>query len=429
MKKYLKNILLIAFLTLLVGCSSLTQNLSTKNPTNIDENLPTIQSSSIKTISDVNAIALEWKGHNADNVVGYNIYRSNLQKEGQNLKRIASLKNKYVSHYVDTSLDIKTSYLYSISTIGKDEKQSFISGPIEAHTLDTIDSVSFSVAISNMPRQIKVLWRPHSNKAIKYYIIQRSNNEQTKWNTIKKVSNRLSAEFIDTRLKDNYTYYYRIISVTFNNIISNPSKIISATTKALPNSTKEISATKDIARKIILRWQTLDNNNIIGYNIFVSTSSDSYFKKIATTKKDDNTFVHIINEDDQTRYYKIASFDKDGLQSNIKQLKSIMGKTLEVPKVPKITLGLIKGQTVILNWEAGDDRAVSYNVYKTVKENLFQSKTKIFKSVNDTRYEDSDILRGIEYKYEVQAVDTNGLLSKKTTALLLSMPLLTKEVK
>ena len=429
MIKYLKNILLIALLTLLVGCSSLTQNLSSKNPTNIDASLPTIDRAEIKTISDVNAIALEWKGFDSNNIVGYNIYRSNLQTEGQNLTRIASLKNKYISHYVDTSLQSKTSYLYAISTIGKNDKQSNISEPIQVHTLDTIDSVSFSVAISNMARQIKVLWRPHSNKAIKYYKIQRSNKEQTKWETIARVNNRLSAEFIDTKLKDNYTYYYRIISVTFNNIVSKPSKIITATTKALPNSTKEISASKDLARKIILRWRPVDNDNIIGYNIFVSSSPDSYFKKIATTKKDDNTFIHMINQDNQTRYYKIASIDKDGLQSDVRQSESIMGKTLETPTVPKITLGLIKGQTVILNWLPGDDRSVSYNVYKTVKENLFQSKTKIFKSVNDTRYEDSDILRGIEYQYEVQAVDENGLLSKKTTPLVLSMPLIIKEVK
>ena len=429
MKKYLKSILLIAFLTLLVGCSSLTQNLSSSNPTNIDNNLPLIDTKSIKSISDVNAIALEWKGHTTNNVAGYNIYRANLQKDGQNLVKIASLRNKYVSHYVDMDLDIKTTYLYSISTFNNDGKQSYISKPIQANTLNTIDSISFSVAISNMPRQVKILWRPHTNKSIKYYIIQRSTKEKNTWERIYKVRNRLSAEYIDTGLKDNTTYYYRIVSVTFNGIISNPSKIIEATTKALPTSITQANASQDIAKKIIVKWQTLDNDNIKGYNVFVSTNPNKYFKKIASTKKDDNTFVHEIHEDNKIRYYKIASFDKDKLQSDIKNIRPIIGRTLPKPKAPKITLGLIQGKTTILNWQDGDNRATSYIVYKTIQENLFQSKTKIYKDIHNTRFQDSEIKRGIEYKYEVQSVDKNGLISNKTTPIILSLPTIKKETK
>ena len=426
MKRYLKNILLIALVTLLSGCSTLNQNINTQNPKNIDDRLPVVNTSSIKTISDVNTIALEWKGYNDDNVLGYNIYRSDLQKDSNNLTRIAVLKNKYISHYVDTNLELKTTYLYSISTIGKNKTQSVISEPIQSSTLDTIDSVSFSIAVSHMPRQVKVLWRPHSNKAVSYYAIQRSNDEQSEWETIDKVYNRLSAEYIDTGLKDNYMYYYRIISITFNDIVSHPSAVITATTKPLPKSTSKITASDNLAKKIVLRWEPLNDDNIAGYKIYASNNARDNFKQVGTAKKDDNAFAHKLNENSLVQYYKVTSIDIDGLESDINKIQSAMGMTLPSPVSPQITLGLIKNQRVIINWKNIDNRAVSYNVYKTIKENVFQSKTKIFKSVNDTRFEDSDIVKGVEYKYEVQSVDEHGLLSDKTIPILLSMPIAKK---
>ena len=425
MKKYLKSILLTALLTLLVGCS--TNNLSTSYKTNIDNELPKIDSNSIKTISDVNAIALEWKSYTSDNISGYNIYRKIDNSDNKEIKKIVSLKNKYISHYVDTNLKEKTIYAYAISTIGANGKHSDITKLIKARTLDNIESISFSLAISNLPRQVKILWRPHTNHSIKYYIIQRTDTSKKKWETIKRVRNRLSAEYIDSNLKDDFTYFYRIISVTFNNIISKPSKVIKATTRALPNNTKHMTATTDLAKKIILKWKNLDDTNIAGYNIFVSSNANMYFKKIATTKKDANTFIHNVNRNNATRYYKIASFDKDGLQSDIRTLQSIIGKTADIPKTPKITLGLIKGHTVIINWKVQDNRAVSYIVEKSIKENLFQSKTKVYNGVKNTRFEDSDIKDGIKYKFTVQSVDKDGLISKKTSPIYLSLPL--KKVK
>jgi fibronectin type 3 domain-containing protein len=183
-----------------------------------------------------------------------------------------------------------------------------------------------------------------------------------------------------------------------------------------------MTATNDKAKKIILKWKTLEDENIAGYNIFVSSYPNMYFKKLATTKKNDNTFIHKINKNNATRYYKITSFDKDGLQSDLRKLKYTIGKTLDVPKTPKITLSLIKDHTVIINWKDQDNRAVSYIVEKSIKENLFQSNVKIYKGINHTRFEDSDIKEAIKYKFTVQAVDKDGLVSKKTAPIYLSLP-------
>jgi hypothetical protein len=99
-----------------------------------------------------------------------------------------------------------------------------------------------------------------------------------------------------------------------------------------------------------------------------------------------------------------------------------MGRTLSAPKEPILTLAMIQDQKVVLNWEKGDNRAVSYNIYKKASEGFFKSTTKVIKNIQDLRYEDQDISRGITYTYYIQAVDENGLVSNKveTTSLVLN---------
>ena len=427
MRKLIKSILLIALVMLIAGCSSLTQNFTSSKKVQINQSLPVVSHTSIRTIPDIQSIALEWKGFTIPNVYGYHIYRSNLQIDGENLIRVATINNKYASHYLDKDLKENTSYLYSIAVIGKEDTQSNPSKPIRVNTLELFDSISFSIAIGNLPRQVKILWRPHTNKAVKYYKIQRNDQNQEKWKTIKKVQNRLNAEYIDTNLKDDFTYAYRIIAVTFDGIESKVSQIVSAKTKSLPKSTNKITASDDIARKIIVSWKTLADDNIMAYNIYSSRSSNGYFSKIAQAKRDDNTFEDILNQNNVKRYYKITTVDKDGLETNKDTLPIVVGKTLALPLTPQITLAQIKGQKVIINWDTLDNRARYFNIHKTVKEGLFKSKTKIFKKISSKRFEDKDIVRGVIYEYELESVDENNLVSNKTKAITLNIPILNKD--
>ncbi|MBI3873497.1 MAG: hypothetical protein HY307_00490, partial [Arcobacter sp.] len=43
------------------------------------------------------------------------------------------------------------------------------------------------------------------------------------------------------------------------------------------------------------------------------------------------------------------------------------------------------------------------------------------------RIEDSEVIRGIEYSYEIEAVDKFGLVSKRTKPAALSMPKLVEQ--
>jgi len=423
MRRLIKSLLLIALMIWIAGCDT-TNNLQPIKivKPQIDPNLPVIEASSIKFIPSITQIALEWKGTTADGTYGYYIYRSNVQKDAGEFTRVATVRSKYASHYVDTDLKPSTLYGYSISVIGKGKSESTHSQAVQVYTLPIIDSVSFITAVKNLPRQVKIIWRPHTNLSVNRYYLERSDTKHPKWEKIATIKGRLSPEYIDRDLKDNTTYSYRLRAVTFDNIVSEPSKIVKATTKKLPKGVNNVEATTNQAKKIIITWEPNLDKEIVGYNIYSSDSENGSYSKIAYANKDDNTVENIIQEDNKVKFYKITSVDKDGLETDIKTVQSVMGRTLSAPKEPILTLAMIQDQKVVLNWEKGDNRAVSYNIYKKASEGFFKSTTKVIKNIQDLRYEDQDISRGITYTYYIQAVDENGLVSNKveTTSLVLN---------
>lgn len=419
MKKLMKITSSLALILLVSGC---TQNsLTTPKKPKIDETLEVVESNSIRSISDINAIAFEWKKVDDTRVVGYNFYRANLEKDGTKLKLIDSIKNRYATHYVDTEVEPNTKYVYKISSATKTDVESRTTNDYVISTLDIPEGISFIQAISDLPRQIKIVWRPHQNQRVAYYEIERTSPQTAKWETLDKIKGRLQAEFIDEDLKDNVVYNYRVISYTFDDIATKPSEIVRAQTKALPDGINTLVASNNLPRKIKLDWQPSESTDVIKYNIYKSSSATGSFSLIKTVGSSTLLFEDFVNEDGKIFFYKVSSIDKDNLESNL-NVNAVMGVSLAKVNKPIMTLAQIQGAKAILNWQPADKRTVAYNVYKTVKNGVFDKKTIKITGIKDLRFEDKDIVRGVEYNYSIQAVDEFGIVSEKTAPTQLVLP-------
>jgi len=418
MRRSIKVILLAALLILISGCE---KELNTPLKPKIDESLPMVSSDSIRMIPDITAIALEWKPIDSSRNKGYYIIRADMQQDGE-FKRIATVKNKYSTHYLDEELRSNSQYAYKIAMFTENGYESIASNSVKVVTLANIKSVSLIEAISDLPRQIKILWRPHTNPRIAQYIIERTSPTEAKWKQIAIIDQRYNVEYIDDNLDDNEIFMYRIKSITFDDIVSEPSKISTATTKALPGQISMLNATNKLPKKIQLSWGKSETKDVIAYNIYRSKSANGFFKKIAKARIKHNRYDDTINEDGKIYFYKITTVDKDSLESVKEEMDPTMGSTLSKPKMPQVTLAQIQGNKMILNWEAGDDRSVSFNIYKIVKDGWSLSKEQLIPNITELRFEDEDVVRGIEYSYIIQAVDKHGLVSKKTDKIAAKLP-------
>ena len=367
------------------------------------------------------SIGFEWQKVNDPKVVGYNFYRLNLQKNEKNLNLIKSIDNRYTTHFVDKDLEPNTKYAYQISSRLEDGTESQTTDAYVVQTLKRIPPVSFAQAISNLPNRIKLIWKPHPDSRIQYYRVEKFNTTLNQWIYLKTINQRLSVEYIDTGLDNNSSYKYRIKAFTFNDVESAPTADIIAKTKALPLGASNIRISDNIPKKIFLTWDASTSSDIVKYEIHRSIYSSFGYKKIVSLNAQTLEYTDKTDDDGRIYYYKVIAVDKDGLESSF-DVSAIKGTSLAKPAKPILTSAKTEGNKVVLNWTAGDNRTTSYNINKKIKINFFEYKVVKFSNINDTRFEDTDVKSGGEYKYSIQANDEFGLISDKTDEASLTMP-------
>ncbi|HIP29751.1 MAG TPA: fibronectin type III domain-containing protein [Sulfurospirillum arcachonense] len=409
MKKWIALISLSVLVLFVSGCTTDPQ--PPKKPV-IDQSLPKL--TDIKFLSEVTEVGFEWKPSFDERVSGYYIYRSNPEVQNGKLERIATIKDKYSSHFVDTKLKPETQYYYRFSTYSKNKRESVAGDTISVTTAPLIKSVAFIKAITGLPYRVKLIWRPHSSQRVASYIIQRNEFTSTTWKQLAVVKGRLNAEYIDGGLKENRVYRYRVKVKTYDGLISKPSQIVEAGTKPLPIEIKNLRATTDVPKKILLNWDSAVEKDFSYYKVYRAINPMLFYSYLAKTE--DTQYEDLINSNGKSYYYFVTTVDKDGLESP-RQQNAIAGSSLAVPDTVYITSSNHDGRSINITWKSLDKRAVKYSVIKQYK-----GKKKVFTGVQGNSFNDSDVVRGVEYKYNVVAIDKYGLASKSSESTIIEMP-------
>lgn len=409
----MKRLMQITFLTILLmvisGCNNVFDNLNTPTKPKINESVEAVDFSTIRSIPDMTSIGFEWQKVNDPKVVGYNFYRTDLAKNSKSLRLVKAIDNRFATHYVDKDLEPGTKYAYQISSRLEDGTESATTEAYVVETLPRIPPVSFAQAISDMPNRIKIIWKPHPDNRVEYYRVEKYNTLINQWVYQKTINQRLSAEYVDTGLDNNTTYKYRVKAFTFDNVESAPTPPIVAKTKAIPQGPTNVRISNNIPKKIFLIWEASPTPDVVKYEIQKSTiSSFGYIK--AGTATNTLEYTDNVDEDGKTYYYKVIAIDKDGLESS-SNVEAVKGVSLSKPAKPTLTSAQLQGNSVVLTWKANDSKTTSYTVHKKVKENFFEYKLIKYSNISDTRFEDTEIVSGAEYKYSVVANDDFGLSS------------------
>lgn len=396
MRYYINCLVILGFSIFFSACAGVISTLDGE-----DSTLPIVKN--VKTLSDVGAIAFEWDKIDDERVSGIAIYKEN--KDGE-FEEITYLKNPKATHFVDENLIPETQYRYKFKTTSKTH-YSQDSDIITAKT-SFIDEVESIFASNDYPKQVKLLFSPHPNPSISYYLIQREIDGEFK--TIALVNHRLLAEYFDNNLENGKSYKYRIIAIDHAKNPSRPSKVVTAHTKPLPPAPQNITASQNLPQKIHLIWDK--QSDIKSYNIYRSNSENGYFSRIATSKT--NEYTDNINANSVSYFYKIDSIDNSDLQSVLSQ--AVKGKTKSPPKSPQITRGYVDNSEVKIEWSA-DSGVSHYVVYRIDSNGGKQSRFK----VTQNNFNDKEVSNGGEFSYFVVAVDDSGLESEKSNKILLSI--------
>lgn len=393
---------------LFAGCLMIVMNgcVINNQPQN-QANINIAQITNLKTISDMTQIAFEWERASDESVEGYILYRND-NINTNNFKKIATINDRYATHYVDSGLKPASIYQYTMSAYSK-QGEGQKSQIYTISTQNLIPSVEFSQVLGDLAGRSKVLWKPHSDMRVASYIIEKSQDNSNKWKQIAEVKGRLSVEYIDKDVKPGKSYAYRIRVKTYDGVISEPNVAKYGTTKPLPDGVSGLVASNNQPKKIVLNWQANTSDEFSHYVIYSSASAYLPFTKLATAHT--NSYEDYINSNGTTRLYKITSVDKYD-QESPKPSQSVQGSTLAAPNPPTIIDAVFNGMRIDLSWSS-EPKAIKYIINKSSKLGNHRIETLA------TSFGDSDLQNGVEYEYSIISVDQYGLESapSKTATL------------
>lgn len=413
MRFFSLTILCVASLLIISGCAQPKPNKKAV----VDQTLPVVEFTRNATVVDMNAIALEWKNITDPRVEGLYIYKLAPESEDGKFSYYDTIANRFSTHYVDLKVTPNTKYSYYFKSYSKDA-ESKESEVIEVSSLPVLQSVSWIYSVQNMPRSAKIIWRPHTNQKVKSYILERVTLEDDKWQRIAEIDGRLTAEYIDSELKDNYVYKYRILAHTYDDITSTPSVIVKVVTKPLPQSIENIIASRDLPKKIVVRWGKSQTEDFYHYNVYRSSKINGSYEFLTSTKN--NEFVDEINEDAKEYFYRVSAVDTDDLESEYEQ-NSIAGTTLLKPKEPAFLEAKFVSGKIVLSWSKTDQRTVKYILSKRYKMGWFDEKNIQVKDIVSEKYTDTNIEPNAKYFYTVYSVDKFGIVSKPSIEVVIEV--------
>jgi fibronectin type 3 domain-containing protein len=226
MKRFNQTIyLVISLTTMLILSSCGTQGMLAIGS---DKTLPKI--TQVKHIVSRSSVGFEWPAIKDSRVQGIKVYRTIPQNtKDQRYTKIASIDDRYATHYVDRDIVANQSYLYTFTTYSL-LKESLPGRVISIHTGEAFEPVSFIKTYMSDMGVVKILWNPHPSPEIDGYMIERKISGGT-WKYLALIKGRLMPEYIDKSAAIGYHYSYRVIARSSSGVRSLPSEISEITVK------------------------------------------------------------------------------------------------------------------------------------------------------------------------------------------------------
>lgn len=265
----------------------------------------------------------------------------------------------------------------------------------------------FLAAKSGLKRTIVLSWEVPDLCNVSGYKIYRNEGSTTSFEIIKEISGRDETQYIDKPLGDGKTYYYFVKSKDHYGNESEPTPVVSATTKIKPAPVEDIFPEGDLIRKATLRWiAALNHGDSMKINVYRSDSTPDKFKKIATVPLRDGIYKDTGLEDDCTFFYQVVVDDEGICSDGSKIMVVCTEKLIDAPK--NIKAEYSRG-TLSLQWSEVQE-AANYVVYDDGA--IYDSR--IGKSSRPYFSKGLSLKPGKKATFYVKAVDHHGRKSDKS---------------
>lgn len=248
-------------------------------------------------------------------------------------------------------------------------------------------------------------------------------------------------DYLDTRVKPNTVYYYRLKALT----VLNDTVSASATTSGVhfnknqpPLAPVNLNAVKE-GDNIRLNWTSNTEEDISGYYVLRSTEVRDTFNTISPLIGE-NTFLDTLRLRGRKTYtYVVQAMNQSDLLSKASNEVSIQPLNTQKPEMPNGLIGYAEPGIVALNWKNMqnlDPLIKGYNLYRKAASGKVQEgihtieelNKQGFQKINDKPvarnvFDDKEVVLGEKYLYMLTSVDIYEIESDASDYIVIDMQL------
>lgn len=314
----------------------------------------------------------------------------------------------------DQGLADGTSYLYVITAFNQAGAESERSVQLSVTTQPATAGLTAS---SGKVRRVQLNWQAHPFAAVNSYRIQRATAKEGPYQDLATVSDRLQTSYLDSGLSDKTTYWYRIVAFSKEQGSGGPSAEVSATTRDLPPVPVKLTAGQGEPRRVTLTWEStaVPDDELSGFYLYRGQPGQEKLTKIAELSADRRAYRDDAEPlKDATAYsYVMASFNTGGAVSPLSTRAN--ATTKPVPTVPQgVTASSGEPRRVTVRWQKNPEKDIAeYVVFRQHEGGDFKE----LKRTTETLLVDAELKDGTAYRYRLQVIDRDGLLSLPTASV------------
>lgn len=350
------------------------------------------------------SITLTWtKSKGVDN---YTVYKYN--SSNRKYTKIVQTENNTVD--ID-GLKPNTAYSFSVMATANAFGSTYNSSKSDPYKTGTAPSAPV-IKVTKGANKATVSWSKMNCTGYKVYM---STSKKGTYNCVKTIKNSGETQYTITKLTVGKTYYFKVKAYkTYgkNDVYSSASAVKSAKISS-GLSTPTLTAKAGI-NQITLTW---NKTNGTGYILYMTTSKNGTYKRIATINKASTVkYTKKSLTPDKTYYFKIRTYKDNG--SNISPASSAASAKVSRLKTP--TLKAAAGNNkVTLTWNKISS-ATGYLLYMATGKNGTYRKIATVKGGSTVKYTKTQLSGGGTYYFKIRAykdnVEFNSTASKAASA-------------
>ena len=373
----------------------------------------------------VRCVPLSWNPNPEDNIVRYDIYRS--ETADGTFQKICSVKGRENTKYLDGDRDPgslldKQAFLYRVRAINAVTAESEDSDAVGATTRPPPPAVEGVAAEFDRPREVPVSWKESPDEKVIGYEILRGDKSGENLVSLGTVNGRETTRFVDRggarpsaplgKLSDGTEYSFEVMAFNTANAKSPPSKPVIARTKLAPQAPIGLSASTNAPKAVNVTWSPNAEPDIREYVVEAAAGGSSRFRECVRVASGEGTQVVAASEsklgDGEKRVYRIKAIDKDGLESTCSD--PVEGVTKPLPDAPGNPVAQLNDSGARISWTAPPQPDI--RDYKIWKKGFITAD--VLTTTTATGYQLGSVEIGKKIVIQVSAVDQDGLESARS---------------